>query len=80
MSYDTSPTNAWSCHVIYHLPSMHGHVMLSDTSPTIDAWFVISFDTSPTIDALLCYDSSPTIDTSMCHIVLHLPSMNGHGI
>ena len=59
MSFDTSPTNrcmvmscdtstiidAWSCHMIHHLPSMHGHVIWYIT---YHRCMVMSYDISPT--------------------------------
>ena len=66
MSYDTSLTiDAWSCLMIHHLLSMHGHVILYIT-------YHRYMDMS--------YDKSPTIDAWSCHVVHHLLSMHGHVI
>jgi len=73
------------CHVIHHLPSMHGHVMLYITYH----WYmVIAYYTSPTIDAWSChvmhqllsisYHSSPIIDGCSCLLLHHIPSMDVH--
>ena len=43
MSYDTSPTIVtWSCHVIHHLPPMHGYVIWYIT---FHQYLAISYDT-----------------------------------
>ncbi len=91
MSYDASPTiDAWLCHVIHHLPSMHSHVIWHIT---YHLCLVISYDTSPSIDAWLCNmiygtviakhrcmvmfnETSPTFDAWSCHMMHHLPSMS----
>ena len=65
MSYDTSPIiDAWSYHLIHHLPSMHGRFMIHH---------LLSMHSD-----FMSYDASPTIDASSCHVIHHLPSMHCH--
>ena len=71
MSCDTSSTiDAWSCHVMHHLPSMHGHVIWFIT---YHRCIVMSDDAPPMI---MSYDASPTIVTWTFHLIHHLPVMS----
>jgi hypothetical protein len=68
ISCNISPNiDVWSCHVICHLTSMHGHVILLYVT-------VMLFYTSHTIDVhcmAILYDSSPTIDKLLYHVIRH---------
>ena len=91
MSCCTSPTiDAWSCHIIHHLLSMHGHViwyityyrcmvMSYDRYIIYYRCMVMSYCTSPTIDTWTYHMLHHlSIYAWSCHMIHHLLSMHGH--